>query len=91
MISADELRARANRVPFIPFRIRTSDGKQFDISNPGLIMVGQRSATIGVLGPDDPVVAEPIDWVLLTNVDSILDLPPQDSSAPAGAATTAAV
>ncbi len=33
-----ELELRLNREPFEPFRVNTSDGKHFDITNPRLVV-----------------------------------------------------
>ena len=51
MQSAD-LDKRLKRKPFQPFRLYLTDGASFDIRHPELLMVGKRSAVIGLT--DDP-------------------------------------
>lgn len=38
--------------PFVPFRLRLSDGRPIEIHHPNLIWPGRRTAMIGI--PDDP-------------------------------------
>jgi hypothetical protein len=54
-MSAEELRDRLKRQPFQPFRLVMTDGKGYDLYHPDLMMVGKRSAEVGLTGrPDDP-------------------------------------
>ncbi len=43
-----ELHTAARRQPFRPFRVVLTTGTTYDIQHPDLIMVGRRSATIGI-------------------------------------------
>jgi hypothetical protein len=43
-----ELHDAARRQPFIPFRVILTTGATHDIRHPDVIMVGTRSATIGL-------------------------------------------
>jgi hypothetical protein len=47
-MSATELRDALHQHPFQPFRIVMTDGVGFDIRHPDLLMVGVRSATVGI-------------------------------------------
>ena len=49
-MNGDELRKVLKRHPFRAFEVEISTGERFDIRHPDLLMVGQRSAVIGVLG-----------------------------------------
>jgi hypothetical protein len=43
------------REPFVPSRIFTSNGRQFDVRRPEMAMVGRRSLLVGELDPDFPL------------------------------------
>jgi hypothetical protein len=47
-LTSDELHEYARRQPFEPFRVVLTTGATYDIRHPDLIMVGRRSATIGL-------------------------------------------
>jgi hypothetical protein len=54
MITALELKARKTAQPFVPFRIRMSDGKTYEITNHEMVFVTRNAAIVGVsTGPDD--------------------------------------
>jgi hypothetical protein len=44
----DDLTNELRKQPFTPFRVVMTDGKSYDIFHPELLMVGHRSATIGL-------------------------------------------
>jgi hypothetical protein len=46
----EELRESLNAVPFEPFRLILTDGSGFDILHPDLLMVGKRTAMVGLTG-----------------------------------------
>jgi hypothetical protein len=48
----EDLKAAVRRQPFEPFRMTLTTGDTFDIRHPELILVGRRSAIIGLT--DDP-------------------------------------
>ncbi len=48
----EELKEAVRRQPFAPFRLTLTTGETFDIRHPELILVGRRSAVIGLT--DDP-------------------------------------
>ncbi len=47
-MNQEELREYARRQPFEPFRLILTTGATYDIHHPDLIMVGRRSAIIGL-------------------------------------------
>jgi hypothetical protein len=51
-MTSQELLAIAKRQPFRPFRVVISTGEKYNIHHPDLIMVGRRSAVIGLV--NDP-------------------------------------
>jgi hypothetical protein len=52
----EELHELARRQPFRPFRLHLSTGATHDIRHPDLIMVGRRSAVIGVTNQPERTV-----------------------------------
>jgi hypothetical protein len=51
-MTEEDLKTAVRRQPFEPFRVKLTTGEMFDIRHPELIMVGRRSAIIGLT--DDP-------------------------------------
>jgi len=49
-MTPEELRDSARQKPFEPFRIVLTDGEGYDVRHPDLIMVGQRTAFVGLTG-----------------------------------------
>jgi hypothetical protein len=47
-MTLQELHDAARRQPFQPFRLHLTTGATYDIRHPDLIMVGRRSAIIGI-------------------------------------------
>lgn len=54
-MSSKELNALKWQRPFKPFRIRTSANGIFDITEPGLILVGKADINIGIPHPQEPL------------------------------------
>jgi hypothetical protein len=56
MIPPAELRGMLRAQPFRPIRISLTDGRQFEVRHPDLMMVGLGTAIIGLPQPgaDDP-------------------------------------
>jgi len=76
----EELREAARRQPFQPFRLILTTGDAYDIRHPDLIMVGRRSAVIGVANTPTAAVYDRTVKVDLLHVVGIEDL---SSSSPA--------
>jgi hypothetical protein len=52
----EELRARLRRQPFQPLVLLDSLDARYEIRHPELVMVGERSLTIGIPSPTDPAI-----------------------------------
>jgi hypothetical protein len=46
MLTSQDIRARVRRTPFVPLRIRTSDGASYDVYHQDLIMIGRRALIV---------------------------------------------
>jgi hypothetical protein len=81
----DELHAAARRQPFEPFRLVLTTGTTYDVRHPDLIMVGQRSAIIGIAGEPNGTVYHHTIKVDLLHVVGIEELPvsPPSTNGPA--------
>lgn len=73
-----DLQAAVRRQPFHPFRMILSTGAVYEIPHPDLIMVGRRSAVIGIPNQLDTTVYERTLMVDLFHVVGIenADSPP---------------
>src|SRR5262245_10151485 len=58
VMAPQELRDALRQQPFEPFRIVMTDGAAYEIRHPDLLMVGQRTATIGLTGQPGHVFYE---------------------------------
>jgi hypothetical protein len=84
-MTQQELRAAARQTPFQPFRVILTTGAPYDIHHPDLIMVGQRSAVIGVTANASETAYEHTIQVDLFHVVGIENLPvsPPSTNGPA--------
>ncbi len=71
----EELHEAARRQPFEPFRVILTTGATYDIRHPDLIMVGRRSAIIGVTNEPNGAVYDRTIKVDLLHVVGIEELP----------------
>ena len=70
----EELRESLKAVPFEPFRLILTDGSGFDILHPDLLMVGKRTAMVGLTGEEGQTYYErtvKVDLFHVMRVDSI--------------------
>ena len=74
MFTAEDIRKRVYRQPFVPFRITTSSGEHFDIMHPELIMVGRRWLAVGIPGDKDNL-AEYLDQVSMLHITAVENVP----------------
>jgi hypothetical protein len=74
-VTADELQERARRQPFHPFRVILTTGARYDIRHPDLIMVGRRSAAIGVTKNPEATRYDIVTQVDLLHVVGFEDIP----------------
>jgi hypothetical protein len=76
-MTSEELHEFAQRRPFEPFRVILTTGEAHDVQHPDLIMVGRRSAIIGIArDPARSVYARTVKVDLL-HVVGVEDLPSQ--------------
>lgn len=71
----DELHGVAKRQPFKPFRLHVTTGATFDIRHPDLIMVGRRSAIIGIANDPGEVIYDRSFQIDLLHIVGVEDLP----------------
>jgi hypothetical protein len=74
-VTQKELHGAARRQPFEPFRVILTTGATYDIRHPDLIMVGRRSAIIGVTNEPTGAVYDRTVKVDLLHVVGIEELP----------------
>ena len=79
-MTQEELQQAARRQPFEPFRLILTTGTTYDIRHPDLIMVGRRSATIGLTHQPDKSVYDYTIKVDLLHIVAIEELPAKPSS-----------
>jgi hypothetical protein len=75
-----ELHDAARRQPFIPFRVILTTGTTHDIRHPDLIMVGTRSATIGLTKDEKGTAYDRTTLVDLLHVVGIEMMPVSPAS-----------
>jgi len=76
-----ELHDAARRQPFIPFRVILTTGATHDVRHPDLIMVGTRSATIGLTKDENGTAYDRTTIVDLLRVGGIEMMPVSAPSA----------
>jgi hypothetical protein len=79
-MTREELQEAARRHPFEPFRLVLTTGATYDIRHPDLIMVGRRSAIVGITDDPGDKVYDRTLKVDLLHVVAIHDLPAASSS-----------
>jgi hypothetical protein len=75
MFRSEEIQARLRERPFRPLRIRVSEGLQFDVHHPDLVLVGSRDLMIGFPGPGNPSIYDRVTRVALVHVVALEDIP----------------
>jgi hypothetical protein len=76
MITVTELRERMQENPFRPFRLHTSDGKTYDITNHDMMFIKRNSVEIA-LDLDANSVAERFVKCFLLHITSLEDIAAQ--------------
>lgn len=74
-----ELHARAKRQPFTPFRVHLTTDATYDVRHPDLIMVGRRSAVIGIANEPNETTYDQLFQIDLLHIVGVEDLPPRTS------------
>jgi hypothetical protein len=80
-MTSEEIQTKARKQPFEPFRVILTTGATYDIRHPDLIMVGRRSAIIGVTKTPERTVFDQTIQVDLMHVVEIESLPDPQSAA----------
>jgi hypothetical protein len=75
MFTADDIKGRVKTQPFVPLRIITSAGDQYDVYHPDMIMIGRRSITVGTASEDNPTVYERVSQVAIMHITALEPLP----------------
>lgn len=86
VVAPQELRDALHAAPFEPFRIVLTGGASFDIRHPDLMMVGLRTATVGLTG--EPA-QEFYDRTVKVDLLHVIRIEPLNNPAPAGRNGTA--
>jgi hypothetical protein len=84
-MNQEELREFARRQLFEPFRVILTTGAAYDIRHPDLVMVGRRSAIIGISNEPNGIAYDRTIKVELLHVVGVEELPasPPSSNGPA--------
>jgi hypothetical protein len=84
-MAPEELRDALRHQPFEPFRIVVTDGAGFEIRHADLLLVGQRTATVGLTGQPGQTFYERTIKVDLLHVLRIepLEVAPTGQNGPA--------
>ena len=70
----DDIRNFLNKRPFQPFRITLTDGRNYEVRHPELVMVGRSSIVIGLPAPDE---SEPVfDRFVTVSLIHIMQIEP---------------
>lgn len=75
MFTADDILARLRGQPFVPLRIVTSAGQNFDVYHPDLILVGRRDLMVGTASAENPATYEQVTRLALWHITALEDLP----------------
>lgn len=78
-MSRKELHAAAKRQPFKPFRLHVTTDETYDVWHPDLIMVGRRSAVIGIVNDPSGTMYDRLFQIDLLHIVGVEDLPPRSS------------
>ncbi len=80
----EEILQALRKRPFEPFRIHLSDGTVYEVRHPELVMVGRRSAIIGLTAPNQ---AQPlydrVETVALLHITGLEPVSPPAQAASA--------
>ena len=76
-MNCKELHALAKREPFKPFRLHITTGATYDVWHPDLIMIGRRSAVIGIVTDPSGTMYDLSFQVDLLYIVGVEDLPPR--------------
>jgi len=75
MFTPTDVLERVLRRPFVPLRIVTSSGEQFDIYHPDLVLVGDRDVAVGTASSQDPRRYSTLSRLAIVHITALVDLP----------------
>jgi hypothetical protein len=75
MFTPDEIQARLRTRPFIPLRIRLTDGPILDVFHPDLVLVGRRDVTVGQASTENATQYDRVTRVAIMHITALEDLP----------------
>lgn len=75
MFTAEDIRARIRRRPFIPMRITMSSGEVYEVTHPELIFVGRRWIAVGTPSRTDPTLPETLYQLPILHIAGMDNLP----------------
>ena len=78
-MNQEDLFLFARRQPFKPFRLTLSTGKVLEVRHPELIMVGRRSAGVGVASRPNSTVYDHLIQVDLIHIVTAEEVPEQNA------------
>ncbi len=71
----EELRSLLGARPFVPFRLYLTDGAQYDVRHPDLMLVGGRTAIVGQSSDPSNTFYEIYTTVVLFHIVRVEPLP----------------
>ncbi len=86
-MTREEVQLAARRQPFEPFRLILTTGATYDIRHPDLIMVGIRSAILGITHQPDGVAYDltiKVDLLHIVGIEELRATPTTSSNGPPG-------
>lgn len=86
-MTQEELHDFARRQPFHPFRVILTTGPAYDIRHPDLIMVGRRSAMLGITNEPNGTIYDrtiTVDLLHVVGVEALPVSPPSSNGPVAG-------
>ena len=70
-MAPNEFRQYPTLQPFEPFRLLLSNGEEFTVPHPDLVMVGLRSITVGIPSAENPALYESATQISLNHVERL--------------------
>jgi hypothetical protein len=75
MFTSEDIKGRVKAQPFVPLRILTTSGDQYDVYHPDMIMVGQRFVIVGTASEANPTIFERTSQVAIWHIAALEPLP----------------
>lgn len=77
MFTANDIKKRLLKQPFVPLRLITSSGQSYDVTHPDLVWVSNRWLMVGKPSNENPTVvdADATSQVAILHITDVQDLP----------------